>query len=130
MEDIIEQTISDEEIEAFRQAHAEAKQQGGEAEINARFQYAYGLLKSTHNQDINHGISLFENLYYDDQSARRDYLYYLAIGQTRLKNYKKALDNVEYFLRYEPQNRQALQLRSFIKDSLTGMAITGGAAIS
>lgn len=134
MEDIVEETIDDDQIERLKAAHLESKDQGGEVELTARFQYAYALLKSKHNQDINHGISLLENLYYEDSNARRDYLYYLAIGQTRLKNYKKALDCVEYFLKYEPQNRQAQQLRSFIKekitkDGLVGMAITGGAAL-
>lgn len=135
MEDLVNGTLSDKEIEKYRLAHVEASKEGGEKELNARFQYAYGLLKSTHNHEIEHGIRLLENLYYDDENSRRDYLYYLAIGHTRLKNYKKALDSVEYFLRFEPYNRQATELRSFIKQKLTkdgllGMAITGGAALA
>lgn len=136
MDSIIDETISDSEIAKLCKIHEDAKKSDNqEQELTTRFQYAYALLKSSHNTDINHGISLLENLYYEgDQNARRDYLYYIAIGQTRLKRYKLALDCVDHFLQFEPENRQAKQLRSFIKDKLTkdgivGMAITGGAAL-
>lgn len=137
MEQIIEQTISDSEIARLAKAHEEAKNSGnGDAEIVARFQYAHALLRSTHNQDIRHGINLLERLYYDGgQDQRRDYLYYIAIGQTRLKQYNLALDCVEHFIQSEPENRQAKQLRAYIKEKLTkdglvGMAITGGAVLA
>lgn len=135
MEDIIEETLSDGEIEAAAQKHETTKADGGEEELTARFQYAYALIRSKHIQDIDHGVTILEGLYYSgDRSARRDYLYYLAMAQTRLKKYNLALDCVEYFLKFEPENRQAKQLRSYIKDKLTkdglvGMAITGGAAL-
>lgn len=134
MEDIIEETLTDAQISEYAKKHEESKKSGKE-EIVTRFQYAYALLRSKHSQDILRGISLLENLYYEgDQSARRDYLYYIAIGQTRLKEYKLALDCVEHFLQFEPENRQAKQLRAHVKERLTkdgiiGMAITGGAAL-
>lgn len=134
MEDIIEDSLSDSQIEEFAKKHEEARKSGKD-EIVARFQYAYALIRSTHSQDILHGINILENLYYDgDQSARRDYLYYIAIGHTRLKKYNLALDCVEHFIQFEPENRQAKKLREFIKEKLTkdgiiGMAITGGAAL-
>lgn len=135
MEDIIEKVVDDMEIAKLAKALEAAKQKGGEEEVTARFQYAYGLLKSAHSQDICHGVNLMENLYYDgDQSARRDYLYYIAVGQTRLKKYNLALDCVEQFLNFEPENPQARKLKAFIKERLTrdgvvGMAVTGGAAL-
>lgn len=135
MNDIIEETIGDDEIAKYKQKFEEAKTSGGEAEITAKFHYAYSLLRSTHSQDIMYGISLLEELYYKgNQTTRRDYLYYISIGQTRLKKYDLALDCINHFLQFEPENRQARQLRSFIKEKLTkegivGMAITGGAAL-
>lgn len=136
MEELIEETISDSEIAKLSKLHEQSKKAGDvEKEITARFQYAYGLLKSKHITDVKYGISLLENLYYDgEQTAKRDYLYYIAIGQTRLRKYNLALDCVEHFLQFEPENRQAQQLRTFIKEKLTkdglvGMAITGGAAL-
>lgn len=136
MEDIINGTLADDAIEKFAQSYQNASKDGGEAEITARFQYAYALLRSKHTQDIKHGISILEALYYNgDQNSRRDYLYYIAVGQTRLKQYNLALDCVEHFLQFEPDNRQAIQLRAYIKEKLTkdgivGMAITGGVALA
>lgn len=136
MEVIIEQTISDSEIARMARAHEDSKGSGAEAETTARFQYAHALLRSRHTQDIKHGISLMESLYYDgNKENRRDYLYYIAIGQTRLKQYNLALDCVEHFLQFEPENRQAKQLQAYIKEKLTkdglmGMAITGGAVLA
>ena len=136
MEDIIEVTISDKEIAGLGRAYEDSKKQGGEKEIIARFQYAHALLRSVHSQDVKHGISILERLYYEGNvEARRDYLYYIAIGHTKLKSYDLALDCVEQFLQFEPENRQAKQLRSYIKEKLTkdglvGMAIAGGTILA
>jgi len=135
MEDIIESTLSDDEIARLAGAYEDSRVDGGEAEIVAKFQYAYALLKSTHSQDVSHGITIFEKLYYEGNvNNRRDYLYYIAIGHTKLRHYDFALDCVEQFLKFEPENRQAKQLRAYIKekltkDGLTGIAITAGAVL-
>lgn len=135
MDSIIEDTVSDDEIARLAQLYIESKHLGGEAEAQARFNYAYALLKSKHEKDIERGICILENLYQaGDTSTRRDTLYYVAIGHTRLKKYQLALDCVNTFLKYEPENRQALQLRTEIKHRLTndgikGFAIAGGAAL-
>ena len=42
-----------------------------------------------------------------DESNKRDYLYYLAIGNTKLKEYATALKYVRALLQVEPGNRQA-----------------------
>lgn len=135
MEEIIEQTISDDDIAMFSRKYYESKTSGGEAEARAKFVFAHSLIKSRHDNDIIYGIFLLEELYYEgDQTTKRDYLYYIAVAQCRLKKYDLALDCVDRFLQFEPQNFQAKQLRSYIKDKLTkegvlGMAITGGAAL-
>lgn len=136
MEDIVEHTISDEEISRAAVAYDKAKEAGGEAEITARFQYALALLKSAHKNDITKGVTMLEDLYYSgDQSQRRDYLYFIAIGSTRLKHYDMALESINLFLQYEPTNHQATQLRDFInkkltQDGLLGMAMTGAAVVA
>jgi len=135
MDDIIEKTVSDEEIERCREEYIESKRVGGEEEKLASFRYAYALIKSQHHPQISDGIMLMEELYRSgDQSAKRDYLYYVAIGHTRLKRYEPALDCVNLFLQFEPNNSQATQLRAYIKNKLTkdglmGFAIAGGAAL-
>lgn len=133
MDIIIEDTLSDEQIAQARRLYEESTAAGGEAEINARFQYAYALLKSKHKEEIPKGIEILEHLYdTGDRNSRRDYLYYVAIGHTRLGQYQQALDCINSFLGFEPENRQAKQLRSEIKNRLTndgfkGIAIVGGA---
>lgn len=135
MDSIIEDTVSDDEIARLAQLYEETKQIGGEVESQSRFNYAYALLRSSHEQDIQKGITMFENLYQaGDSSTRRDSVYYVAIGHTRLKKYKLALDCVETFLKNEPNNHQAQRLREEIKhrltqDGLRGIAIASGAAI-
>jgi fission 1 protein len=49
-----------------------------------------------------------------DDSARRDYLFYLAVGNTRLKEYTKALKYAEAILKVEPGNHQAHELKTYI----------------
>lgn len=66
--------------------------------------------------------------------ARRDYLFYLAVGNTKLKDYTRAKELVKKFLSVEPQNRQAQELDKYIQERLTkeglmGMAVVGGAAL-
>lgn len=61
----------------------------------------------------------------------RDFLFYLAVANYRLKEYERALKYVRTLLRNEPGNKQALDLEKLIdkalkKDGLVGMAIVGG----
>ena len=50
------------------------------------------------------GSSFFQNR---DESGKRDYLYYLAIGNARIKEYQTALKYVRALLQVQPGNRQA-----------------------
>lgn len=144
MDEIIDNLISDSEIAVFARSyercragvHDDGEQIPEQEKIMATFQYAIALLRSTHKQDIQRGIALLENMYYEGNgTARRDYLYYVAIGHIRLKQYNLALDCVEHFLQFEPENQQAKKLRVFIKEKMIkegimGMAITGGAVLA
>ena len=42
-----------------------------------------------------------------DETNKRDYLYYLAVGNTKLKEYATALKYMRALLQVEPGNRQA-----------------------
>ena len=98
-----------------------------------KFNYAWCLIKSASKHDNAKGIRLLEELSESgDPDAARDYLFYLAIGCTKIEDYDRALECVKIFLRAEPQNRQALQLKEVIEKRLKekaikGAAITGGA---
>lgn len=69
-----------------------------------------------------------------DDEARRDYLFYLAIANTKLGENQRALECCKKFLSVEPNNRQAQELEKIIKDrqlkeGLKGAAVVGGAAL-
>jgi hypothetical protein len=53
----------------------------------AQFNYAWCLVRSKYPADIRKGILLLEDLFKDNLAgeAKRDYLYYLAIGNARIK---------------------------------------------
>lgn len=56
------------------------------------------------------GITLFEDLSSRNPEDKRDYIYYLAIGYTKLKQFQTAQKYVKTFLQIEPNNQQVSQL--------------------
>lgn len=53
---------------------------------DATFNYAWCLVRSRYAADIRKGICLLETLFRDgNEQGRRDYVYYLAIGNAKLK---------------------------------------------
>lgn len=101
------------------------------------------------------GILLLEDLAEKHAEGNRDYIYYLAIGYSRIKNYSTALKFCKAFLQIEPTNQQALTLEvsddssPFLllvtalicfhsqehirnkkdKEAMAGAAVTGGAIL-
>lgn len=51
-----------------------------------------------------------EDLTIRHAEGNRDYIYYLAIGNARLKNYSMALKYLRAFLQVEPNNMQVITL--------------------
>ena len=65
-------------------------------------------MRSRYPADIRKGIILLEDLLKNrEETNKRDYLYYLSIGNTRLKEYATALRFIRALLQLEPGNRQA-----------------------
>lgn len=56
------------------------------------------------------GIYLLEDLTQKHSQGNRDYIYYLAIGNARIKQYSVALKFCKAFLQIEPNNQQAITL--------------------
>jgi len=94
------------------------------------------LVRSRYPADIRKGIILLEDLFQNrDETNKRDYLYYLAVGNTKLKEYATALKYIRALLQVEPGNRQAQELeviasKRLEKDGMVGMAVAGGAAVA
>ena len=66
---------------------------------------------------ILHSLILFMHPQNRDETNKRDYLYYLAIGNTKLKEYATALKYIRALLQVEPGNRQAQVTKNdFYKD--------------
>ena len=101
----------------------------------AQFEYAWCLVRSKYPADIKKGIVLLQELFKANEEGQRDYLYYLAIGYARLKEYRKAMSFVNSFLQIEPGNQQVLSLQQAIQkkmdqDGLKGIAVAGGAVLA
>nr|QBH73494.1 hypothetical protein [Nicoletia phytophila] len=135
MEDVLDEVVSSEDLKKFE--HAYNKQiQDGHVTPKAQFEYAWCLVRSRYPADIKKGIVILEELFQSQEAeAKRDYLYYLAIGNARIKEYSTALSFVRAFLQIEPGNQQVQNLEALIKkrmekEGLIGAAIAGGAVLA
>ncbi|XP_013782287.1 mitochondrial fission 1 protein-like [Limulus polyphemus] len=135
MEPLLEDYVSPDDLKKFEELyHNQLKH--GNLTSKTQFEYAWCLIRSHYPADIRRGVVLLEDLFtHGDDNAKRDYLFYLGVGNTKLKEYNTALRYVKNFLSVEPANRQAQELEAYIKsrmrkEGLMGMAIVGGAAIA
>ena len=93
------------------------------------------MVRSDESSDVRKGVVLLEDLYTKgSEEEKRDYIYYLALGHTKLKDYQKAKKFIDAILYKEPNNGQALELKALVddrlrKDGLLGMALVGGGAV-
>jgi fission 1 protein len=131
----IEEDVAPEDLEKFRQVFNKEKEGGGRPSIETQFAYAWCLVRSRTTSNLRLGTQLLEDLYHrtSDETAKRDYLYYTAVGYCRLKEYEKARKFTKAILMAEPGNQQTQKLDAYIKkkmnnDGLIGMAVVGGAA--
>ena len=136
METLLDEIVPEEEFLKFEKSFQAEGSRGGRVSPQTQFNYAHCLIRSRHKEDIVRGVILLEDLCSNgDPSAMRDYLYYLAFANTRLKDYERAQDLIKKFLAVEPSNRQAQELEKLIRDRLTkeglkGLAMTGGVAVA
>ncbi|XP_025080233.1 mitochondrial fission 1 protein-like isoform X2 [Pomacea canaliculata] len=136
MESVIEDNIDPGDLKKFELMYNDQYRRGHVAE-KTQFDYAWCLIRSRYVEDMKRGVSLLDDLLRTakDDMSKRDYLYYIAVGYTRLKDYERALKYVDAIRHIEPSNHQARQLHNYIKkkmekDGLMGMAIVGGAALA
>ncbi|KAJ8663217.1 hypothetical protein O0I10_001394 [Lichtheimia ornata] len=99
--------------------------------IQTKFNYAWSLIRSADNRQVQEGIQLLTEIYMDSPERRRECLYYLAIGHYKIGNLSDAKKFNTELLRHEPRNEQALDLERRIdekvsKEGTIGLAIVGG----
>ncbi|XP_022356241.1 mitochondrial fission 1 protein isoform X1 [Enhydra lutris kenyoni] len=148
MEAVLNDLVSVDDLLKFEKKF-QSEKAAGSVSKSTQFEYAWCLVRSKYNDDIRKGVALLEGheavftllplpsaelLPKGSKEEQRDYVFYLAVGNYRLKEYEKALKYVRGLLQTEPQNNQAKELERLIdkamkKDGLVGMAIVGGMAL-
>jgi len=135
MEHILDETVPAEDLKKFEQKYHEELQHG-KVSSSSQFEYAWCLVRSRYPADIRKGIILLEDLFQNkEETNKRDYLYYLAVGNYKLKEHTMALKYIRALLQVEPGNRQAQELevlatKKLEKDGLVGLAVAGGATVA
>lgn len=134
MESVLNEVVSMEDLQKFEKKFNEELSKGSVSK-GTKFEYAWCLVRSRYNEDIKKGLAFLEELLpKGNKEEQRDYVFYLAVANYRLKEYEKALKYIRGLLKTEPNNTQALELEKLInkamqKDGLVGMAIVGGMAL-
>ncbi|KAL0970279.1 hypothetical protein UPYG_G00239800 [Umbra pygmaea] len=131
MEAVVSDVVAPEDLSKFQRKY-NAELDKGSVSKETKFEYAWCLIRSRSSDDIKKGILFLEELVSKgSKDDIRDFLFYLAVANYRLKEYEKALKYIRTLLKNEPGNKQALELEKLIdkalkKDGLVGMAIVGG----
>ncbi|KAK7574358.1 hypothetical protein V9T40_011549 [Parthenolecanium corni] len=137
-DDILNEIVSSEDLKKFERLYLNESTTDN-LQRGTQFNYAWCLVRSRYSADIRKGITLLEDLFKTEDStnehAKRDYLYYLALGNARIKEYTKALQYTRAFLSIEPGNQQLANLETLIKkkmeaEGLKGIALAGGVALA
>ncbi|KAK7539579.1 mitochondria fission 1 protein [Phyllosticta citribraziliensis] len=127
-----ESPLKPEELQVLR---AQYEKEGDYVGIQTKFNYAWGLIKSTQRSEQQEGVRLLSEIFRNSPERRRECLYYLALGNYKLGNYAEARRYNDLLLDLEPANLQAGSLKSLIddrvaKEGLVGVAIVSGIAVA
>ncbi|KAF2089664.1 mitochondria fission 1 protein [Saccharata proteae CBS 121410] len=127
-----ESPLKPEELQVLR---AQYDKEGEYVGIQTKFNYAWGLIKSSSRSEQQEGVRLLSDIFRNSPERRRECLYYLALGNYKLGNYAEARKYNELLLDLEPANLQAGSLKGLIDDKvaregLVGVAIVGGLAVA
>lgn len=112
---------------------AQYEKEGEYASLQTKFNYAWGLIKSSARPDQQEGVRLLSDIFRASPDRRRECLYYLALGNYKLGNYAEARRYNDNLLEIERGNLQAESLRQLIdekvaREGMFGVAIVGGLA--
>ncbi|GAN03938.1 mitochondria fission 1 protein [Mucor ambiguus] len=142
--------LSPAELEVLRRQYIK---EGEYVTIQTKFNYAWGLVKSSKTEHLELGIKLltgkmvaaklFRNVFFnmafvpgkleiytDAPERRRECLYFLAIGNFKISNYSEARRFNDQLLKLEPRNDQALALKQLIDEKVSTEGVIGLAIVS
>ncbi|KAF7988999.1 hypothetical protein HCN44_007309 [Aphidius gifuensis] len=134
MDDVLDEVVSPDDLKKFEiKYNQELKLSSVTQQV--QFEYSWCLVRSKYPADIRKGIYLLEDLCKNHAATKRDCIYYLAIGNARIKEYNKALKYVKAFLDIEPGNLQLQQLEKSIKQRMRkegrkGLAVASGVGLA
>ncbi|XP_045245545.2 mitochondrial fission 1 protein isoform X1 [Macaca fascicularis] len=85
MEAVLNELVSVEDLLKFEKKF-QSEKAAGSVSKSTQFEYAWCLVRSKYNDDIRKGIVLLEELLpKGSKEEQRDYVFYLAVGNYRLK---------------------------------------------
>ncbi|ORX74687.1 mitochondrial fission 1 protein [Linderina pennispora] len=124
----VEVPITAGELQVLRRQY---EREGSKVRVQTKFNYAWGLVKSSARHEQELGVQLLHEIHKEFPERKRECMYYLALGYYKMGEYGSARAFNEQLLALEPQNKQAMSLRSVIdhkvsQEGLLGMAMTGG----
>ncbi|KAI8391414.1 mitochondrial fission 1 protein [Radiomyces spectabilis] len=120
-------SLSADELEVLRRQYMK---EGEYVTVQTKFNYAWGLIKSSKTEQVEHGIQLLTEIYTDAPERRRECLYYLALGHYKISNFNEARRFNQQLLKLEPRNEQALGLNQLIDDKVSKEGVIGLAIVS
>jgi len=97
-------TTSSEDLKKFEKQYYQ-EVNDGEPSGQTQFEYAWCLVRSRYSPDVRKGVKMLETLFTaDNEGGKRDYLFYMAVGYARLKEYSECLRYCKVLLEKEPSN--------------------------
>ncbi|KAF2848725.1 hypothetical protein T440DRAFT_400737, partial [Plenodomus tracheiphilus IPT5] len=118
----VESPLKPDELQVLR---AQYEKEGEYVGLQTKFNYAWGLIKSTSRPDQQEGVRLLSEIFRNSRERRRECLYYLALGNYKLGNYAEARRYNELLLELEPANLQAGSLKGLIDDKVAKEGMVG-----
>ena len=133
---ILEGSASQDELRHCEKRYLEEMSSGG-ASNATRYNYAKSVIKCrpVMRHDLERAILLLDDLCVnDDPESRKNYLFDLAIANTRIGQYARAEECIKKFMVLDPGNKQAHELYDIIhakikKEQIKEAALAGGTAI-
>jgi len=100
----------------------------GKVGRHTEFNYACFLVQSRYRGDVQRGIHLLEQLYQNpEENSKRDFVFFLALGNARLGEYTAALQYLDGLLAVEPDNSQVADLKAQLQQRMRDKAVKAAA---
>ncbi|XP_019881702.1 mitochondrial fission 1 protein-like [Aethina tumida] len=90
----------------------------------AQFEYSVCLVRDKNTEHIERGLGMLNELYRTDDYGQRDYIYFLALGNARLKRYEVAMELLYSVLKEDPTEFEYSALYNEIRDRLAVNSLT------